>query len=79
MKMMAEGFGVRQMSLVGISYGGFVGYSMCVQFPEAVERLVVCCAGVCLEEKDLRNGSFRVSELEEAERILLAQTWEKLK
>nr|XP_043619988.1 uncharacterized hydrolase YugF-like [Erigeron canadensis] len=79
MKMMGNGFGVRQFNLVGISYGGFVGYSMCVQFPEAVERLVVCCAGICLEEKDLRNGLFRVSDIEEAERILLAQTPDRLK
>ncbi|KAI3752855.1 hypothetical protein L2E82_24894 [Cichorium intybus] len=79
MKLMVEWFGVRRMSLVGISYGGFVGYSMCVQFPEAVEKLVVCCAGVCLEEKDLRDGLFTVSNVEEAERILLAQTPEKLR
>ncbi|KAI3695161.1 hypothetical protein L1987_78150 [Smallanthus sonchifolius] len=79
MKLLDGGFGVRRVSLVGISYGGFVGYSMCVQFPKAVERLVVCCAGVCLEEKDLRDGLFRVSDVEEAERILLAQTPEELR
>ncbi|XP_024966031.1 monoacylglycerol lipase ABHD6-like [Cynara cardunculus var. scolymus] len=79
MKMMDDGFGVHRMSLVGISYGGFVGYSMCAEFPEAVEKLVVCCAGICLEEKDLTNGLFKVSDLEEAERILLAQTPEKLR
>ncbi|KAL8255082.1 hypothetical protein R6Q59_033303 [Mikania micrantha] len=79
MKMLDHGFGVRRMSLVGISYGGFVGYSMCVQFPEAVERLVVCCAGVCLEEKDLTDGLFRVSDVKEAEKILLAQTPEMLR
>nr|GEV56022.1 monoacylglycerol lipase ABHD6 [Tanacetum cinerariifolium] len=77
---MADGFGVREMSLVGISYGGFVAYSMCVQFPEAVERLVVYCVGMYLKEKDLRNGLFRVSKLEEAEMILyVGEMPEKLK
>ncbi|XP_071698708.1 uncharacterized protein [Rutidosis leptorrhynchoides] len=79
MKMMCDEFGVKRMSLVGISYGGFVGYNICLQFPEAVERIAVCCSGICLEEKDMKNGLFRVSDLEEAERILLAQTPEKLK
>lgn len=74
-----EAHGVRQTSLVGISYGGFVGYSMAAQFPEKLERLVLCCAGVCLEEKDMENGLFRVPNLEEATRILLPQTPEKLK
>ncbi|CAI9294385.1 unnamed protein product [Lactuca saligna] len=79
MKLMVDWFGVRRMRLVGISYGGFVGYSMTVQFPEVVERLVVCCSGLCLEEKDLRDGLFTVSNVEEAEKILLAQTPEKLR
>ncbi|KAK2662968.1 hypothetical protein Ddye_001542 [Dipteronia dyeriana] len=71
--------GVHKVSLVGISYGGFVGYSMAVQFPDVVERLVLCCAGVCLEEKDMENGLFRVSDLEEAANILLPQTPERLR
>ncbi|KAF8404609.1 hypothetical protein HHK36_009496 [Tetracentron sinense] len=74
-----EKHGVRVMSLIGISYGGFVGYSMGAQFPEAVERLVLCCAGVCIEEKDMREGIFKVSDLEEATSILLPQTPEKLR
>ncbi|KAK3185053.1 hypothetical protein Dsin_032339 [Dipteronia sinensis] len=47
---------------------------MAMQFPDVVERLVLCCAGVCLEEKDMENGLFRVSDLEEAANILLPQT-----
>lgn len=70
---------VRRMSLVGVSYGGFVGYSMAVQFPEALERLVLCCTGVCLEEKDLERGLFRVSDLDEAASILCPQTPERLR
>lgn len=78
MKLM-ERFGVMRMRLVGISYGGFVGYSLAAQYPEAVERIVLCCAGVCLEEKDMEDGLFRVSNLEEAASILLPQTPEKLR
>jgi len=76
---MMEAHGVHRMSLVGISYGGFVGYSVGVQFPEVVEKLVLCCAGVCLEEVDMQNGLFRVSTLEEASSILLPQTPDKLR
>ncbi|XP_038682420.1 monoacylglycerol lipase abhd6-A [Tripterygium wilfordii] len=78
MKMMGAQ-GVDRMSLVGISYGGFVGYNMAVQFPESVERLVLCCTGVCLEEKDMEDGLFKVPNLDEASSILLPQTPEKLR
>ena len=61
---------MRKLSLVGLSYGGFVRYNMAAKFREAVERVVLCCAEVCMEEKDLRNG-VRVSDLEEAVRILV--------
>ncbi|XP_042007171.1 monoacylglycerol lipase ABHD6-like isoform X2 [Salvia splendens] len=71
--------GVRRLSLVGISYGGFVSYSMAAQFPEAVEKVVLCCSGVCLEEKDLREGFFQVADLDEVAGILMPQTPEKLR
>ncbi|KAL2342097.1 hypothetical protein Fmac_010037 [Flemingia macrophylla] len=76
---MMEAHGVHRMSLVGISYGGFVGYSVAVQFPDLVEKLVLCCAGVCLEEVDMENGLFRVSNLNEAASILVPQTPDKLR
>jgi len=78
MKLM-EAHGVPRMSLVGISYGGFVAYSMAVQFPEAVERAALCCAGVCLEEKDMEEGLFRVTDLDEAVKILVPQAPEELR
>lgn len=78
MKVM-EANSVKKLSLVGLSYGGFVGYSMAAQFKEKVEKVVICCAGVCLEEKDLRDGMFKVSNLEEATSILVPQSPEKLK
>ncbi|MBA0659376.1 hypothetical protein Goklo_011521 [Gossypium klotzschianum] len=74
-----EANSVKKLSLVGLSYGGFVGYSLAAQFSEAVERVVICCAGVCMEEKDLKEGVFKVSDLEEAADILVPQTPEKLR
>ena len=74
-----EAKSVKKMSLVGLSYGGFVGYSMATQFKDAIEKVVICCAGVCLEEKDLEKGLFKVSHIEEAASILLPQTPEKLR
>ncbi|XP_022739177.1 uncharacterized protein LOC111291613 [Durio zibethinus] len=74
-----EANSVRKLSLVGLSYGGFVGYSLAAQFSQAVEKVVICCAGVCMEEKDLQEGVFRVSDLEEAARILVPQTPQKLR
>ncbi|XP_073150049.1 uncharacterized protein [Henckelia pumila] len=74
-----EKHGVGKMRVVGLSYGGFVAYSMAAQFPEAVERLVIGCAGVCMEEKDMEEGLFKVKSVDEAISILLAQTPEKMR
>jgi len=68
-----------RLRVVGLSYGGFVAYSMAVQFKDVVERLVICCAAVCLEEKDIVEGRFKVADVEAAADILLPQTPEKLK
>lgn len=74
-----EANSVAKMAVVGLSYGGFVAYSMAARFPECVERVVICCAGVCLEEKDMREGLFPVADVEEAAAILLPQTAEKMR
>ncbi|XP_050378962.1 uncharacterized protein LOC126796235 [Argentina anserina] len=74
-----EAHSVRAFSLVGLSYGGFVGYRLAAQYREAVERVVICCAAVCMEEKDLREGVFTVSDLDEAASILVPQTPSKLR
>ena len=76
---MIEGHGVSRMNVVGISYGGFVAYRIAEQFPAAVERLVLCCAGVCMEEKDMEAGMFQVSSVEDAASLLLPQTPEKVR
>ncbi|CAK9154268.1 unnamed protein product [Ilex paraguariensis] len=70
---------VDKMTVVGLSYGGFVAYSMAAQFEERIERVVICCAGVCLEEKDLTEGLFPVGEVEAAADILVPQTAEKMR
>ncbi|XP_054806891.1 uncharacterized protein LOC129309353 [Prosopis cineraria] len=74
-----EAYGVRKLNVVGVSYGGFVAYSMAAQFPEKVEKVVLCCAGVTLEEKDMDEGMFQVKSVEEAVSILLPQTPENMK
>lgn len=74
-----EVYGVKKMVVVGLSYGGFVGFSMAAQYPEAVEKVVLGCSGVCLEEKDMENGMFQVKSVEEAVSVLLPQTPEKLR
>lgn len=39
----------------------------------------MCSAGVCMEKKDLKEGLFRISDLEEAAKILVPQDPKKLK
>ncbi|KAI3852947.1 hypothetical protein MKX03_014490 [Papaver bracteatum] len=79
LKKLMESFQVEKMSFVGVSYGGFVGYSLASQYPDAIEKVVLCCSGVCLEEKDMKDGLFKVSDLDEAASILLPQTPDKLR
>ncbi|KAL5556108.1 hypothetical protein UlMin_038344 [Ulmus minor] len=74
-----ESHGVKSMNVIGISYGGFVGYSLAAQFKERVDRLVICCAGVCMEEKDMEKGLFQVKSVDEAVGILLPRTPEKVR
>ncbi|KAI3966984.1 hypothetical protein MKX01_040625 [Papaver californicum] len=55
------------------------GYSLASQYPDAIEKVLLCCSGVCLEEKDMKDGLFKVSDLDEAASILLPQTPDKLR
>lgn len=75
---------MRRLSLVGLSYGGFVAYSMAAQSMEegaavAVERVVICCAAVCIEEREIKEGMLSVSDLEQAAGILVPQTPARLR
>ncbi|XP_009785723.1 uncharacterized protein LOC107824571 isoform X2 [Nicotiana tabacum] len=78
-KRVMEANSVVKMSVVGLSYGGFVAYNMAAQFKNCVEKVVICCAGVCLEEKDLQEGLFAVNSVEDAANILLPQTAEQMR
>ncbi|KAL1190347.1 hypothetical protein V5N11_016730 [Cardamine amara subsp. amara] len=69
-----DGYGVRTMSVAGLSYGGFVAYSMAAQFKERIDRVVLICAGVALEEKDVEEGMFKVKSPEEASEVLFPQS-----
>lgn len=74
-----EAQSVKKFSLVGLSYGGFVGYRMAAMYGDAVERVVICCAAVCVEEKDMKAGVFKVSDLDEASKILVPESVKKLR
>lgn len=78
-KKVMDANSVEKVIVLGLSYGGFVAYSMASEFPEFVERVVICCAGVCLEEKDLKDGLFPVADVDLAADILLPQTPEKMR
>ncbi|PKI39409.1 hypothetical protein CRG98_040167 [Punica granatum] len=71
--------GVSRMSVAGLSYGGFVAYSLGVQFPERVERLALLGSGVSMEEKDMAEGLFKVGSVEEAVDLLFPTSQEKVK
>jgi len=74
-----EAQSVKKFSLVGLSYGGFVGYRMASMYADAVEKVVICCAAVCVEEKDMKAGVFKVSDLDEASKILVPESVKKLR
>ncbi|XP_061336551.1 uncharacterized protein LOC133283672 [Gastrolobium bilobum] len=74
-----EAHGVGKMNVVGLSYGGFVAYSMAAQFPQCFDKVVLCCAGVCLEDKDMDEGMFKVKSVDDAASILLPLTPEKMR
>ena len=69
------------MSLVGLSYNEFVGYCMAAmeEGMMVVERVVVCGSRVCMEEKDVKEGLFLVTNLDEAANILVPRTPERLR
>lgn len=69
----------KNMRVVGISYGGFVAYNMATRFKERVERVVLCCTGVCMEDRDMEEGLFKVKSVDEAVSILLPQNAEKMR
>ncbi|KAJ1291945.1 hypothetical protein BS78_02G354900 [Paspalum vaginatum] len=78
-KAAMDAIGVARFGLVGVSYGGFVGYQMAAMFPDAVRRVAMVCAGVCLEEKDLAEGLFPVKGVGEAAALLVPRRPEEVR
>ncbi|CAK7334701.1 unnamed protein product [Dovyalis caffra] len=73
-----EAHKVTKMDVFGLSYGGFVAYSIAAQFKERVGRVALGCAGLCFEDDDSENVEvFKVTTVEKAASILLPQTPEK--
>lgn len=70
---------MNRFGLVGVSYGGFVSYRIAELYPERVERVVLVCAGVCLEDTDLTTGLFVVSNVADAAELLVPRRPEKLR
>ncbi|XP_076904388.1 uncharacterized protein LOC143559810 [Bidens hawaiensis] len=70
---------VGKVHVMGLSYGGFVAYSMAAQFPEKVDKVVIAGSGVSLDESDMETGLLSVKSIDDAASILLAQTPEKLR
>ena len=46
-----------------LGWGGFVAYQLAHLYPDAVQKVALVAAGVCLEEKDTREGLFKVSDM----------------
>ncbi|KAL6657571.1 hypothetical protein ACP70R_005351 [Stipagrostis hirtigluma subsp. patula] len=78
-KAAMDAIGITKFGLVGVSYGGFVGYRMAAMYPEAVERVAMVCSGVCLEEKDLAEGLFPVKGVDEAAALLVPRRPEEVR
>lgn len=70
---------VGKIQVMGMSYGGFVAYSMAVNFAEKVDKVVIVSSGVCFDVSDMDKGLLSVKSIEDATTILLAQTPEKLR
>ncbi|KAK9076871.1 hypothetical protein SSX86_005205 [Deinandra increscens subsp. villosa] len=68
-----EKVGVRNYSVVGTSYGGFVAYRMAEMWPERVEKVVLASSGVNLKPKD--NGELlKRAKVEKIEELMLPET-----
>ncbi|CAK7329694.1 unnamed protein product [Dovyalis caffra] len=60
---MAKGLGklgVEKCTLVGLSYGGMVGFKMAQMFPNLVESMVITCSVMALTESITRAGQQRI-------------------
>ncbi|XP_031278674.1 epoxide hydrolase 4-like [Pistacia vera] len=70
--------GVEKCTLVGLSYGGIVGFKMAEMYPELVESMVVTCAVMALTES-LNNAALRRVGFSSLPENLLPKTAEGVK
>ncbi|KAJ6346001.1 hypothetical protein OIU78_008620 [Salix suchowensis] len=60
---MAKGLkklGVEKCTLVGLSYGGMVGFKMAEMYPDLVDSMVVSCSVMALTESITRSALERI-------------------
>lgn len=75
---MAKGLrklGVEKCTVVGLSYGGMVGFKMAEMYPELVESMVVSCSVMALTESVSNTGLQRIG-FSSWEEFLLPKTVE---
>ncbi|KAJ0010485.1 hypothetical protein Pint_34670 [Pistacia integerrima] len=70
--------GVEKCTLVGLSYGGIVGFKMAEMYPDLVESMVVTCAVMALTES-LNNAALRRVGFSSLPENLLPKTAEGVK
>ncbi|MCL7040238.1 hypothetical protein MKW94_019440 [Papaver nudicaule] len=68
-----EKLGVEKYSIVGTSYGGFVGYRMASLWPDRVEKIVIASSAVNLRLRD-NEELIKKSEVEKIEDLLIPVT-----
>ncbi|KAJ6906143.1 epoxide hydrolase 4-like [Populus alba x Populus x berolinensis] len=78
---MAKGLkklGVEKCTLVGLSYGGMVGFKMAEMYPDLVDSMVVTCSVMALTESITRSALERIGFSSWAE-VLIPETFEGVK
>jgi pimeloyl-ACP methyl ester carboxylesterase len=78
---MAKGLkklGVEKCTLVGLSYGGMVGFKMAEMYPDLVDSMVVTCSVMALTESITRAALERIGFSSWAE-VLIPETFEGVK
>ncbi|KAJ6409749.1 hypothetical protein OIU84_009280 [Salix udensis] len=78
---MAKGLkklGVEKCTLVGLSYGGMVGFKMAEMYPDLVDSMVVSCSVMALTESITRSALERIG-FSSWEELLIPETFEGVK
>ncbi|KAL0327442.1 UNVERIFIED_CONTAM: hypothetical protein Sangu_1822200 [Sesamum angustifolium] len=65
-------------SVVGTSYGGFVGYRMAAMWPERVEKVVIASSGVNMTRRD-NQELLKRAKMEQIEELMLPRSAAQLR